>query len=198
MTIDTSNIPPAPSARNIGVIFYNTCPMKGHITHICRTSFQHVRRIASIRKYITEEACIILVHSFITSKLDYCNALFTGLPKNLLAKLQHLFHIMARIVTRAKKFESITSILASLHWLPVAQHIKYQVLILTFKCVNIAAPFYLCKLVKSFQPARPLRSAESSKLVVPWAKTTCGKHAFSIYGPTLWNELPPQNSIRKL
>ena len=171
VTIDTCNIPPAPSTRNIGVIFYNTCQMKDHITHICRTSFQHVRRIASIRKYITEEACIILVRSFITSRIDYCNSLFAGLPQNLLAKLQHLLHIMARIVIRAKKFETITPTLASLHWLPIAQRIKYKVLILTFKCVNKTAPIYLCELIQPYQPARPLRSAESFKLVVPWAKT---------------------------
>ena len=126
VTIDTCNIPPASSARNIGVIFDNTYQVKDHITHVCRTLFQHVRRIASIRKCITEEACIILVHSFVTSRIGYCNALFAGLPKNLLAKQQHFLHIMAKIVTRAKKFEIITPTLTSLHWLPLGQRIKYK------------------------------------------------------------------------
>ena len=41
-----------------------------------------------IKKYLSRDSLITLVHAFITSRLDYCNGLLFGLPKVQIAKLQ--------------------------------------------------------------------------------------------------------------
>ena len=63
------------SCRNLGVIFYSKLNMKLHISKVFKTSFFHLRNISALRKYITTDSCEKLVHSFVTSKLDYCNLL---------------------------------------------------------------------------------------------------------------------------
>ena len=46
--------------------------------------------------------------------IDYCNGLMYGLPDNQLKKLQVIQNAAARLVTRTKKFESISPILRAL------------------------------------------------------------------------------------
>ena len=46
------------------------------------------------------EKCI---HAFVTSMLDYCNALLSGFPDKALNKLQLVLNTAARILTRTKK-----------------------------------------------------------------------------------------------
>ena len=58
-----------------------------------------MRNIAKIRKYLSQDTCKILVHAFISSKLDHCNSLLHGLPKYLLARLQAVQNAAARVVT---------------------------------------------------------------------------------------------------
>ena len=52
----------------------------------------------------------ILVHAFISSKLDHCNSLLHGLPKYLLARLHAVQNAAARVVTLTPKHVHITPI----------------------------------------------------------------------------------------
>ncbi len=56
-----------------------------------------------------------LVHAFMTSRLDYCNALLGGCPVSSINKLQRVQHSVARFLTRSRRYDHITPILHSLH-----------------------------------------------------------------------------------
>ncbi len=129
-----------------------------------------------------------LVHAFMTSRLDYCNALLGGCPASSIHKLQIVQNAAARVLTRSRKYDHITPILQSLHWLPMKFRISYKIVLLTYKDLNDLAPAYLTNLLSRYNPTRSLRSQNSGFLVLPRiAKSTKGGRTFSYLAPKLCN-----------
>ncbi len=162
-----------------------------HISNVTKTAFFHLRNIAKQRNMLPVSDAEKLVHAFMTSRLDYCNALLGGCPASSINKLQVVQNAAARVLTRSRKYDHITPILQSLHWLPIKYRISYKILLLTYKALNGLAPAYLTSLLSHYNPSRSLRSQNSGLLVVPRiAKSTKGGRAFSYLAPKLWNSLP--------
>ena len=143
-----------------------------------------------IRKDLTKVTTCILIHSFITSKLDNMNSLYYGITEKLLDKLQQIQNTAARLITGTKRRDHITPVLADLHWLPIRYRIRYKIILLAFKCQHSLAPPYLCDLLKSYQPTRSPRSSTAHLLDIPRVRTMAGKRRFSTAAPILWNNLP--------
>ncbi|KAJ8397435.1 hypothetical protein AAFF_G00439840, partial [Aldrovandia affinis] len=119
------------------------------------------------------------------------NALLSGCSNASLRSLQLVQNAAARILTRTKKYEHISPVLASLHWLPINYRVDYKVLLLTYKVLHGLAPSYLTDLLHPYNPPRSLRSQDAGNLVVPRiSKNTAGGRAFSYRAPLLWNSLP--------
>lgn len=84
-----------------------------------------------------------VIHAFITNRLDYCNALYTGVSETSLSRLQLVQNAAARLLTGTRKREHITPILAALHQLPFKYRIQYKVARTVFKALNGLAPIYV-------------------------------------------------------
>nr|XP_008278996.1 PREDICTED: uncharacterized protein LOC103356573 [Stegastes partitus] len=67
-----------------------------------------------------------LLHAFVSSRLDYCNALLIRIPGRSLQKLQYIQNCAARILTRRRKYDHFTPILWSRHWLTVRWRIETE------------------------------------------------------------------------
>ena len=65
-----------------------------------------------------------------------------------MSKLQRIQNSATQLVCSTPRFNHITPILLSLHWLPVAYHIEFKILVLTFKAIYQLAPSYICNLVR--------------------------------------------------
>ena len=85
ITLGSHNIPFSDSARNLGFILDSKLSMKKHIIKICQTTYFELKRISSIRRFLTEDATKTLVTSYILSRLDYCNCLLMGTPNLILS-----------------------------------------------------------------------------------------------------------------
>ena len=85
------------SVRDLGVIYDQHLNMSQHVRSVCRTGYYHLRNIGRIRRYLTQDATKTLVHTLVTSRLDYCNSLLYGLAANHLAKMQRLQNACARV-----------------------------------------------------------------------------------------------------
>ena len=191
VSIGDDNIAATSAVKNIGATIDDKMSMVPQINSICKSCYLHLRHLGQIRKYLTPDATATLVHAFVTSKLDNLNSLLHGIPDYLIDKLQLIQNQAAKIILRKKKFDSVTPLLRSLHWLPVQYRLDFKILLITFKCLNGHAPEYLCKLLHSYVPSRSLRSSSKDLLKEPSYRTNSyGKRAFSVIAPRLWNSLP--------
>ena len=193
MSIGSCSVQFVHSARNIGMTLDENYTLRKHIQMICRSIYYHLRQISHIRKYLSKKVCQTLVHALITSKLDYCNALLSGLPSSSIRPLQHAQNSAARIVSRTRKFDHITPILMDLHWLPVNYRIQYKILLMTYKALNNIAPGYISDLIQLKASPRVLRSNDKMLLHIPISKQkTYGDRAFSRTAPVIWNSIPQE------
>ena len=108
-----------------------------------------------------------LIHAFISSRVDYCNGLFTGLPKKNLKQLQMIQNAAATVLTKTKRTDHITHILKYLHWLPVSYRIDFKALLLVFKSLNGIGPKYLSDMFQQYIPFRSLIA------YISFSKTHC-------------------------
>lgn len=177
-------------ARNLGVVMDSDMNFSSHIKQITKSAYYHLKNISRIKGLMSQQDLEKLVHAFIFSRLDYCNTVFTGLPKKSIRQLQLIQNAAARVLTKTKKVDHITPVLKSLHWLPVCQRIDFKILLLVYKALNGLGPKYICDLLINYEPSRPLRSSGTGLLTVPRVRTKHGEAAFSFYAPTIWNKLP--------
>ena len=108
-----------------------------------------------------------VIHATVTSRLDYCNSLYAGIPLNLLRRLQLVQSAAARVLTGTRWRAHITPVLSQLHWLQIGDRIRFKVLVLTFKALNGLGPTDLRDRLFRYSPPRCLRSADQNLLRVP-------------------------------
>ena len=88
LQVGDSTVHVVKEARNLGVTFDSSLKLDRHITNVCRSSYFHLRKIQTIRKFLTKKSCEQLIHAFVSTRLDGCNSLLHGLPAASLHRLQ--------------------------------------------------------------------------------------------------------------
>jgi hypothetical protein len=169
--------------------------MKQHINTITSSCFSQLRRLKQGRRILGPEITASLVSAFVTSRLDYCNALLAGLPKSTIAPLQRVQNAAARLITGIRYHDHVTPALQSLHWLPVSFRITYKLCVLMHLVHIGCSPAYLSELVTAtseLPSRRSLRSANTQQYEVPLTKLKFGERSFSFAGPVAWNSLTPE------
>ena len=64
------------SAKKFGVWLDSVLSICVQINNICKAAFFDLGSIAKIRKFLSYRQCEVLIHAFISSKLDHCNVLY--------------------------------------------------------------------------------------------------------------------------
>lgn len=188
--LETKGLKAKDTVKNLGVLINSELNFSSHVKTLTKSAFYHHKNISKLRGFMSKLDLEKLIHAFISSRVDYCNSLLTGLPKKTIKQLQLIQSAAARVLTRTRRNDHITPILRSLHWLPVSYRIDFKTLLLVFKSLNGAGPSYILEMFQLYTPTRSLRSRDKHLLAIPNVNTKCGEAAFSCYVAKLWNQLP--------
>ena len=190
--IGSSVVPFVKRVRNLGVILDSRLSTKECINKVCQMVYWELRKISSIRRYLSEDTAKTLVVSLILSHLDYGNCLLAGVPECLLHKLQKIQNTSARLILKSSRQKHTKPLLRTLYWLPISDRITYKLSCMCCNSVTPSTPQYHADLLQIYMPSRTLRStADKHKLKIPLFKTkySC-QRSFSYQGPVTWNNLP--------
>ncbi len=133
------------SSRELDLLFITECYFDDGLKfdkQINTVVFQ-LRLLTKVKPILSRIFFEKVIHAFITSRLDYCNSLYFGIGKTALSRLQRVQDAAARLLTRTKKWDHITPVLCSLHWLPVHCPVNFKILLLVFKSLHGLNPTYL-------------------------------------------------------
>jgi len=86
------------SARNLGVYIDEQLTFDVHARACSPACFYHLRRIRQVGRVIDEPALRQLIQAFVTSRLDYCNALFADCSDAVRQRLQRIQNSAARVI----------------------------------------------------------------------------------------------------
>lgn len=182
---------PVNKVKNLGVIFDKKLTFNAQINNLASTIWYMLKMITRVCPYIPQDSCKTLVMALVLARLDYANALYSGLQAQHLAMLQRLQNAAARLVLKIPRSETVGHRLRSLHWLSVGKRIRFKSLCLAYKALHGAGPQFLRTHLNWYVPARSLRSAHSKLLQVPKIKQMRGGgRSFLLRTAKDWNLLP--------
>ena len=155
-----------------------------HVTTVSVACFYYLRQLRRVRRSLDANSTKTLEHAFVTSWVDYCNAVFARWPKYI-TDILRVLNAAARLVTCICKYDRGLSTLLhdQLHWLNVPERVEYKLAVVVCQCLENKAPRYL---VECCTPVADVasghrRSANLHRLTVPQCqRSTIGRRAFSV------------------
>ena len=192
LSLSNDIIPVSSSARNLGFIFDSDMSFSDQINSVSKSCHFHIRDIRRIRHLLPLSTATALANSLVSSKLDYCNSLYSGISQTNLNKLQRIQNSLARVITNTSKYQHITPTLKKLRWLPIKQRIDYKTCLLTYKTLTNQQPTYLYNSLSFPSHSVSTRSSDSLVLSIPYVRSSLGKglslssvHASGIHSPLI-------------
>ena len=198
ITIGNAQITFKQSVKNLGFTLDCHPIMNAHVSNIARTCYFELRRLASIRRFLTSTATATLVSAFVLSRIDYCNSQLFGSTHELTPHLQRIQNYSARVILRLPKSSSITTHLKSFLWLPVEVRSTFKIACLCYHCHSSTALSDVADMLHII--LSHTRITRSSSYTMPLlnrpahSKAILGDRSFSFASSSVWNSIP--NDVR--
>uniref|UniRef100_A0A803T8P4 Reverse transcriptase domain-containing protein n=1 Tax=Anolis carolinensis TaxID=28377 RepID=A0A803T8P4_ANOCA len=125
--LDRVALPLKTQVRSLGVLLDSALTLDAQVSAMAGRAFTQLKLVRQLRPYLVKSDLVMVVHALVTSRLDYCNALYVGLPLKTVRKLQLVQRSAARLITGASYRERSTPLFKQLHWLPISFQAQFKV-----------------------------------------------------------------------
>ena len=105
LAVGDSSVNLSSKVRNLCAIFDNKMKLISHVNTVCQKAHNQLQNIGKIQKYLSQDTKEIIVHAFVTTRLNYLNSLLYGMPDYIIKRLQRLLNAAARIITNLGKYD---------------------------------------------------------------------------------------------
>ena len=120
LSVGSASIMPSTTVRNLGIVFDKQLNFSKQASAVVRSCFYQLKQLGRVKRSMSRENLKMLLHAFISSRLDYCNSLLEGQPMCLINRFQIVQNAVARMYAGLSRSTSITPVLRDdLHWLKI-------------------------------------------------------------------------------
>ena len=171
-------ISPVSVAKDLGVYIDQYLTYDVHVTKTVSSCMNQLVQIGRIKHLLDKKTLLLLINSFVFSKLFYCSSVWGNTSKRNLHKLQLVQNFAARVVLGLKKFDHISQGRRSLKRLDVTEKVLFNDLVLVFKCVNGLAPVYLGRYFIKRSAVHNKNTRGRNNSVFPLCRLSMGQRPF--------------------
>ena len=104
--LDHTDIILSTKLRNLYVVVDDILTLKYQVDVLKKKDTGGFINIAKLSKFIDRECMLKLVHGLILTQIDFCNALFYGLPNTSLHDLQMILNAVVRIIVNMPRYST--------------------------------------------------------------------------------------------
>jgi len=87
VVVGSDVLQPVESVRNLGVYLDSKLSMQTDVANVTQTCFFQLRRLRQIQRLLGRDITANVMATLVLTRLDYCNALLTGLLYSTIAPL---------------------------------------------------------------------------------------------------------------
>ena len=87
LALDGTQLTPVQLVKSLGIILDSSLSMEAQVANVTCLVFFHLRQARQLVPYLSTPDVATVIHATVTSRLDFCNSLYAGLPLNQLLKL---------------------------------------------------------------------------------------------------------------
>ena len=196
INFDFTSIDLIKKLKVLGITIDEKLSFDYYITTVIRSCNHHLRALAHIRQFLTNDMASTLARYLLLSRLDYYNSLLYNITKHQQVRLQRIMNKAARISLNINTphhylHHSPKNYLFQLQWLPVYNRITFKIALITYKTYTTSILGYLSNLIQNRPNPRLLRSSSATLLIKNSTTNKISERDFRHASPAVWNFLPP-------
>ena len=112
----------------LGVFIDSELTFSAHIQRLTGRCFYQFRQLHTARRVLSVESARTLVHTFVISRVKYCNDMFGSTSAVHLRPLQCVINAAPCLIAKRREFDRINdSLRDELHWLSVQYRHTYKI-----------------------------------------------------------------------
>ena len=160
-----------------------------HIAKTVSTCLHKLVQINRIKHLLDKKTILLLMSSFVFSKLYYCSTVWSNTSKHNINKPQLVQNFATCVVLGLKKFDHFWQAIKLPNWLPVNDRIYLNDWVMMCKCISKLVPDYLFEKFTLRSPIHTRNTRHCDQLNIPRCSLTTGQQSFTYRGAKLWNNL---------
>lgn len=131
--------------KYLGIILDSKLSFEEQTLICAKKAASKVNFLSRISNKLTVDTKKLVYNSIILPQFDYCSTIYFTCNKEQIGMLQKIQNRALRIILNCVYLTSRELMLKTIHFMSIAQRIKFNVLVMIYKMINELLPIYLCQ-----------------------------------------------------